>query len=75
MPVELITRRGCHLCDDALQALRAAGVEPVLRDVDQDEELFRLYDWRVPVVLSGGEIVAEGKIEPKDLSRLSRSSS
>jgi predicted thioredoxin/glutaredoxin len=73
--VELVTRRGCHLCDEALQLLRQFGVEPVLRDVDADDELFRLYDWRVPVLLADGEVVAEGKIDRARLGRLSRSSS
>jgi glutaredoxin len=67
--VELVTRAGCHLCDEALRTLQALGVDPVLRDVDSDEQLFRLYDWRVPVVLVDGTPVAEGKI---DVARLGR---
>jgi glutaredoxin len=58
----LVTRQGCHLCDQALALLRELGHEPHLADVDADEELFRLYDWRVPVVLIGGAVIAEGKI-------------
>jgi hypothetical protein len=58
----LVTRQGCHLCDQALYILRELGHEPHLADVDADEELFRLYDWRVPVVLADGVIVAEGRI-------------
>ncbi len=65
----LITRQGCHLCDDALRALRAVGVDPELRDVDGDEELFGLYDWRVPVVLVDGRVVAEGRIDQKALRK------
>jgi predicted thioredoxin/glutaredoxin len=68
--VVLITRQGCHLCDEALTALRALGVEPELRDVDADEELFALYDWRVPVVLVDGRIVAEGRIDREALSNV-----
>jgi len=67
--VVLITRQGCHLCDDALRALRAVGVDPELRDVDGDEELFGLYDWRVPVVLVDGRVVAEGRIDQKALRK------
>ena len=59
----LVTRQGCHLCDEALGSLRAVGVEPELRDVDADGELYRLYDWRVPVVLLDGRVVAEGRID------------
>ena len=65
----LVTRRGCHLCDDALGALRALGVEPELRDVDADEELYALYDWRVPVVLADGRVVAEGRIDQDGLRK------
>ena len=69
MEVVLITRQGCHLCDDALGALRAVGVDPELRDVDADEELFGLYDWRVPVVLIDGRVVAEGRIDQEALRK------
>jgi predicted thioredoxin/glutaredoxin len=61
--VVLVTREGCHLCDQALSALRSLGHEPQLRDVDADAELLRLYDWRVPVVLVGDRVIAEGKID------------
>jgi len=66
--VVLITRQGCHLCDQALIALRALGFEPDLRDVDADDELHRLYDFRVPVVLVDNRVVAEGKIDRDSLS-------
>ena len=72
MRVELVTRLGCHLCDEALDRLRAMGIEPVLLDVDADAELFRLFDWRVPVVIVGGEVVTEGNIDAAALSRISR---
>jgi predicted thioredoxin/glutaredoxin len=61
--VVLVTREGCHLCDDALGVLRSLGFEPELRDVDADDELYSLYDWRVPVVLVDGRLVAEGRID------------
>ena len=63
MRLVLVTRRGCHLCDEALALLQELGKEPELADVDADEELFRVYDWRVPVVLVDGAVVAEGKIK------------
>jgi Glutaredoxin-like domain (DUF836) len=68
--VVLVTRKGCHLCDEALDLLRAAGVEPELADVDADDELFRLYDWRVPVILADGVEVAEGRITAESLTGL-----
>ena len=63
MRLVLVTRQGCHLCDEALALLQELGKEPELADVDVDEELFRVYDWRVPVVLVDGAVVAEGKIK------------
>jgi len=68
MKIVLITREGCHLCDEALAALRALGHEPEQRDVDADEELHSQYDWRVPVVLLDGRVVAEGRIDIKALA-------
>ena len=65
----LVTRHGCHLCDEALSLLRSLGVEPEQEDVDADDDLHRLYDWRVPVVLVDGRIAAEGRIEREHLER------
>lgn len=67
--VELVTRRGCHLCDDVLAALRELGVEPRLSDVDSDAELSRLYDFRVPVILLEGRVIAEGRLDLAALGR------
>jgi predicted thioredoxin/glutaredoxin len=72
MTVELVTREGCHLCDEALGLLRELGVEPVLRDVDADASLFTLYDFRVPVVLQDGRVVGEGRLDRERLRRTLR---
>jgi predicted thioredoxin/glutaredoxin len=69
MRVVLVTRQGCHLCDQALEVLRALDTEPEIADVDADDELYRLYDWRVPVVLVDGAVAAEGKVERDALRR------
>jgi glutaredoxin len=68
--VELVTRDGCHLCQEASELLRRGGVEVSLRDVDADPELFRLYDFRVPVILLDGKVIAEGRIDSSVLKRL-----
>lgn len=70
MGLELVTRAGCHLCEDAEEVLRRAGVEASLLDVDADPELYRLYDFRVPVLLRDGTPVAEGRITADTLRRL-----
>lgn len=63
MRYELVTRAGCHLCEEAADALRDLGVEFQETDVDADAELQRLYDFRVPVLLGAGAVVAEGKLD------------
>jgi glutaredoxin len=70
MGVVLVTRQGCHLCDEALSLLRELGVEPELADVDADDALYGLYDWRVPVILVDGQVVAEGRIERNRLQKV-----
>jgi predicted thioredoxin/glutaredoxin len=70
----LVTRQGCHLCDQALALLRELGHDPQLADVDADDELFRLYDWRVPVVLADGVVIAEGRITRNQLEKVIRRS-
>jgi glutaredoxin len=65
--VVLVTRTGCHLCQDALRLLQDLGVHPELSDVDADDELHRIYDFRVPVVLADGAVVAEGRITRESL--------
>jgi glutaredoxin len=72
MDVDLVTRAGCHLCEDALALLRDLGVEPRQRDVDADAELSRLYDFRVPVVLVDGRVVGEGRLDRESLTRALR---
>jgi glutaredoxin len=67
MTVVLVTRHGCHLCEDALSLLQDLGVQPELADVDSDDELHRLYDFRVPVVLLDGAVIAEGKVTSDQL--------
>jgi glutaredoxin len=66
MPAEVVlyTRPGCHLCDearDALVALRGAGPRFELREVDieGDERLLAAYMERIPVVEVAGEVVSE----------------
>jgi glutaredoxin len=65
--VVLLTRKGCHLCDEAHDLLRELGVDPELADVDVDDELHRVYDFRVPVILVDDRVVAEGKIDREQL--------
>jgi len=65
----LVTRQGCHLCEEALSLLRDLGHAPELADVDADDRLRDLYDWRVPVVLLEDHVIAEGKITREQLEK------
>ncbi len=69
MSLVLVTRQGCHLCDEALRLLRSLGHEPELADVDSNDHLHDLYDWRVPVVLLDDRVVAEGRITREQLEK------
>jgi glutaredoxin len=65
----LVTRNDCHLCDDALSLLRDLGFEPELADVDSDDRLHDLYDWRVPVLMLDDRVIAEGRITRPQLEK------
>jgi glutaredoxin len=65
--VELLTRTGCHLCDDARRLVErvaaAAGVPWQERDVDADPALRAEYGDLVPVVLVDGKELGHWRIE------------
>ena len=67
MRIVLVTRQGCHLCEEALRLLEDLGVHLELVDVDADDDMHRLYDFRVPMVLVDGAVVAEGRIRRDQL--------
>ena len=46
----LYTRKGCHLCDDALETLETYGFDVTLIDIDQDPQLVEQFCDCVPVV-------------------------
>jgi glutaredoxin len=70
LSVTFLTRRDCHLCDDAREVLDAISDDIGLQvnevDVDSDDELKNLYGLRVPVVLASHDrVIAEGIIDDK----------
>jgi hypothetical protein len=71
--VELMTRKGCHLCDDvkdALVRLRAAhAFDLVETDVDLDPDNVARYGLEVPVVLLDGHKVAKLRLDEAQLLR------
>jgi len=69
----LVTRVGCHLCDEAKVAMDritvATGERWVEIDVDADVELEREYGDRVPVVLLDGREHGYWRVEEDRLLR------
>ncbi len=63
--LELLTRPGCHLCEEALATVAAVGAELEIElrvrqvDIDSDDTLLARYLERIPVLrLDGREIAA-----------------
>lgn len=69
--VELLSRDGCHLCEDALVELEKLSVERPLTvrvvDIDSDPSLRKRYTFRIPVVRVDGHDLCEGRITAADL--------
>jgi glutaredoxin len=71
--VTLYGRPGCHLCDEArteLEALRPElgfALEEV--DVERDDELFKRYLERIPVVAVDGEELFDYVVDASALRR------
>jgi glutaredoxin len=62
--VTLYARSGCHLCDEAREAIlriRAEGATFELDEIDieADDDLHQTYLERIPVVTVDGELVSE----------------
>jgi len=70
----LLSRVGCHLCDDARQLLEhlRSEFEFTVRivDVDGDADLVRQYGDKVPVILVDGRSRLWGRINPVLLRRI-----
>jgi hypothetical protein len=71
--VTLITRAGCHLCDEARSVVVAVclprGIPIDELDVDADPQLRAEYGDLVPVVLVNGREHAHFRVEPGPLVR------
>lgn len=64
--VEVFTRDGCHLCEEAEGTVRNEAGSARIRhiDVDADETLRERYGDRVPVVVVDGREISEGPLAP-----------
>jgi glutaredoxin len=73
MSAIVYTRKGCHLCDEAIATLRRNGLAVEQADIDDDPELRSRYDQCVPVVVIDGKERFRGRIDEVLLRRLLRS--
>jgi len=71
--IEVLTRVGCHLCDQAVEVIRAVCAETgdtfSERDVDSDPELLRRYSDQVPVTFVDGAPHDFWRVDPVRLKR------
>ncbi len=61
----LLTRAGCHLCDDMKTVVAAAGRTRPLRleevDIASDKGLERRFATEIPVLMRGETVLAQGR--------------
>jgi glutaredoxin len=79
MRLTLYTRPGCHLCDDAKEAIArvaaATGEDLTEIDITGDDALEDEYGFRIPVVLLDGKEHGYWRVEEDRLLRDMRLSS
>jgi hypothetical protein len=71
----LLSRDGCHLCEQMLQelaALEQAGQIPMVQvlDVDSDAERARQFGLKVPVLLLDGSVICHYTLNSNELLRI-----
>ena len=71
--VTLYGRPGCHLCGDAREALARVRAQAPFElreiDIEADDELFKRYLERIPVVCLDGEELFEFHVDEAALRR------
>ncbi|OMH34449.1 glutaredoxin family protein [Tersicoccus sp. Bi-70] len=72
--VELLTRPGCHLCEDARQVVQevtaSLGLTWAERSIDGDAELTARFGEEIPVLMIDGVQRDFWRIDPQRLRRL-----
>ena len=69
MTLTLLSRPGCHLCDEARDALAGLGLAFTEVDITEDDALHARYLERIPVVVRDGEELCEGWVDEGVLRR------
>lgn len=71
--VRLLTRSGCHLCEDAERIVERTcaryGVSHAFEDVDSDPALRAEYSDHVPVLMIDGKVVSYWFVDQDALAR------
>ena len=71
--VTLYTRPGCHLCDEAKQAILAADCSDLYTleeiNVDRNATLVRRYGWDIPVVVINGVETFKHRLTSSEFKR------
>ena len=69
--VTLYTKPGCHLCDSAAQVIEQVGRRVDLRldkrNILDDPETFRRYQFEIPVIFANGKEIARHRITAAEL--------
>lgn len=68
--VIVYSRPGCHLCDEAKDLLRSAGVGFDEVNIESDEELLRKYQYDIPVVTFNDVEEFRHRVDEKKLRAL-----
>lgn len=73
---ELLSRSGCHLCDEMEELLAEVlpryGESYTIRDVDSNADWRRAFSDYVPVLLRDGKVVAKLRLGRDQLERIVR---
>ena len=69
--VVVLSKPGCHLCDDADEVVAGVaddlGVEWESRDISNDADLLAQWGEYVPVVLVDGDVLTWFRVQPEQL--------
>ena len=74
MTLTLLSKPGCHLCDEVRMLL--GELEPLYdftieeTDITRDSDLFARYRYDIPVLLADGREIARGRINEAELRKI-----
>ena len=67
MTFRLLSRPGCHLCEDLATELTSLGIEFDTVDIDTDDDLIRRYGFEIPVLFLGDTEIIRAPVAPSAL--------